>query len=133
MGHPRDVDPKRSDVERPLGQWLDVERDSAETRVDVKGVEPVGQPGRTGDPDPRRPSLIAKVMAQRHEVDEVIGVEVADDDRIDGRRIDQPGQPRERALAEVEQKARAIGSQKIGGASGPRSIGIRRTGPDHAQ
>ncbi len=41
-------------VERPLGQWLDVEGDGAEARVDVEGVEPVGQPGRTDDPDPRR-------------------------------------------------------------------------------
>ena len=32
----------------------------------------------------------------------MVGVEVADDDRLDVGRIDQPGQPRERALAEVE-------------------------------
>ena len=39
------------------------------------------------------------IVAGWHEVDEVVGVEVADDDRVEVGRIEQPAQPGKRAVA----------------------------------
>ena len=43
-----------------------------------------------------------EVVAERHEVDEVVGMEMAHDDGIELARLDRAGQVRERTLAEVE-------------------------------
>jgi hypothetical protein len=40
-------------------------------------------------------------MAERHEVDEVVGMEMADDDGVERAWLDLRGQPRERALSQV--------------------------------
>jgi hypothetical protein len=42
-------------------------------------------------------------VAERDEVDEVVGVEVADQDRAQLARLDRGDEPREGALAEIEQ------------------------------
>ena len=72
----------------------DVQRRGTEAGFGVQAVEAVLEAGRTEDADaPARPPP-AEVVAEGDEVDEMVGVEVADDHRLERRRIDQAGQPR---------------------------------------
>ena len=61
-----------------------------------------------------------EVVAERDEIDEVIGMEVADDDRPEGARLERSGQVRERPLAEIEHDRVVAGPDEIGGADGAR-------------
>jgi len=76
----------------------------AEARLARQAIQPGRQPGRGEDPDPaRRVPLVAQVVAQGHEIDEVVGVEVADHDCQHVGGLCPPGQAGECPLAHVEQ------------------------------
>ncbi len=129
MGHPCCLEVEGADGQVPFGQRFDVERVGAEARVVVQPVEAVVEAGRTEDADASTRLLVAQVVTQRDEVDEVVRVEVADDDRVERARVDVTGQPREGALAEVEDEARAVEAEQVGGAgrAGPVRVGRART------
>ena len=84
-----------ADRERPLGQDLHVERGRGEPGLRMERIEPIGEAGRADDPDPAPAGrLPAQVEPERDQVDEVVRVQVADDDRIEVRRVQQPGEAR---------------------------------------
>ena len=85
------------------------------------------------DADAGGRALIAQVMAQRDEVDEVVRVEMADDDRIERGRIERVREAGERTLAEVEEHARIIVAEQVRSAGGTGSIGVRRPRTDHVE
>ena len=61
------------------------------------------RPGGRDHPDVTLgPELPLEVVTQRHEIDEVIRVEVTDDDRIEAARLDGRREARERSLTEIE-------------------------------
>ncbi len=99
----------------------------------LQRIESVCKPRRSRDPDPRGLPLIAEVVAERYEVDEVVGMEVADDDRVEVGRIEEPSQPGERAVAEVEQKARSLVTDQIAGSGRAGPIGVGRPRADNAE
>ncbi len=79
---PGGLDGERSDLAHPDRQWLDVQRRRAEARLRVQAVQALAEAGRTEDPDPaRRGQVPAQVVAERDEVDEVVGMEMRDHDR----------------------------------------------------
>ena len=97
----------------------------------MQRVEPVGEAGRTDDPDPAAAGrLPAQVEPERDQVDEVVRVQVADDDRIEVRRVQHPGEPGERALAQVEQEGALAVRQEIGRAGRPGAVRVRGSGAD---
>ncbi len=130
MRHSPCFERERPDVRRPLGQRLDVERDPGEAGLGVEGVDTSLQAGRADDPDAAARRLPAQVVAEGDKVDEVVGVEVADDDGLELGRIDQPGQPREGALPEVEHEIRPCVTQQVRGPRGAWPIRVRRSGAD---
>ena len=68
----------------------------AEAGFGVQGVHPLAQPSRPQHPNAStRSGPPAQIVAQRHEVDEMVGVQVADQDRIEARGIEEAGQTRE--------------------------------------
>ena len=145
VGHPKAValprmrDPGRLDLEGAddmpaRRERLDVEGCGAEARFRMQGVDPIGQPGRAHDTDAARVRRTpAEEMAQRHEVDEMVGMEVADQDGVEGTRIQQAGQPRQRPLAEIEQDRSPVVPDEVGGTSRAWSVGEGGAGADHVQ
>ena len=113
MRHARGFEPVRPDLRRSEAQGFDVERGGAPARLVVEGIEPVTEVGRTDHPDATARLLIAQVVAERDEVDVVIGMEVADHHRLRVGGVDQAGQPRERALTEIEHEARADVAKQV--------------------
>ncbi len=59
---------------------------------------------------------VGERVGERDEVEEVIGVQVRDDDRVDVHVVDEPAQLREDAVAAVEQQAEALFLDQISGA-----------------
>jgi hypothetical protein len=57
--------------------------------------------------------LVREVVAERDQVDEVVGMEMADDDRIQVARLRRRHEARERALAELEEDSRAGRTDKV--------------------
>jgi hypothetical protein len=72
-------------------------------------------------------------MAKRDEVDEVVGMEVADQDRVQRARLDRADQAREGALAEVEQDRGRPAANEVGGARGAGSIGPGGAGAEDVE
>ena len=60
----------------------------------------------------------------------MVRVQVADDDRIEVRRVEQPGEPGERALPEVEQEGALAVRQEVGRAGRPGAVRVRGPGAD---
>ena len=71
-----------------LAEGFDVQGRGAEPGLVVEGVEAVVETGRPDHPDPPARLLPAQVVAERHEIDEVVRVEMADDHRVERRRIE---------------------------------------------
>jgi hypothetical protein len=95
-----------ADPEHALRPSLDIERLCREPRLGEERVQAVGEPGRRHYADPaRRVELVAQVVAKGHEIDEVVGMQVADDHRSKPARIDPPRQPGEPALSKVQADA----------------------------
>jgi hypothetical protein len=66
-------------------------------------VQPPGEPsGRDHAQAPGWVELVAQVVAERHEIDEMVGVEVADHHPGEVRGLQTAGQPGERARAQVK-------------------------------
>ena len=109
MGHAATLDEERPDPVEALRADLDLERSRREVGLARHPVESLRQPRRCDHAHaPRRIELVAQVMAKRHEVNEVVGVEVADDYCGQLRWLEAACEPRERALAHVEADCRPI-------------------------
>ncbi len=97
----------------------------------MQGIEPIGEPGRTDDPHPASAwRLPAQVEPERDQVDEVVRVQVADDHGIEVRGVQQPREPAERALAQVEQEGAVAAGQEVGRAGRPGAVRVRGSGAD---
>ena len=72
-------------------------------------------------------------MAQGDEIDEVIGMEMADDDRVERGRIERVREPGERSLTEVEEHARITVAEQVRGTGGTGSIGVCGPRTDHVE
>jgi hypothetical protein len=100
----------------------------------MERVDAAGQTRRRDDPYVAlRFELPPQVVAHRHEVDEVIGVQVADEDGIDGARFERGRQPGKRPLAEVEDDRRGAGTYQVRGARRSDLIGVRRSSPEDVE
>ena len=100
--------PERADLQRAPRAVDRSEGGRGEAGFTEQAVEPPGQPHRRDDAHAtRRVELIPQVVAKRDEVDEVVGVQVADDDPHQVRGLQPAGEAGERALAEVQAKRRA--------------------------
>src|SRR6185436_13588165 len=109
MGDPTRLEAEVADRDGPGRgiERLDVERLCREPGPRVKRIDPFGEAGRSeGTEMATGPELVRQVVPQRHEIDEVVGVEVAHDDRVEGARLDRRGQARKRALPEVQEDRR---------------------------
>ncbi len=81
MSHEGALELERPHPHRPGTTPLDIEGLGGEPGLGKQGVQPITEACRGDDARPAwRRELVAEVVAERHEVDEVIGVEVADDD-----------------------------------------------------
>ena len=69
-------------------------------------------------------------MTQRHEVDEVVRMKVADHDRVQPARFDDGGEAGERALTEVEKDRHAVPTDEVGRSGRAEPIGVGRAGPE---
>jgi hypothetical protein len=65
-------------------------------------------------------------MAQGDQIDEVIRVEMADGDQIEGGRVEGRREPREAALAEVEDERRPARPDEVGRAGRADPVGVGR-------
>src|SRR3954454_20448312 len=112
VGHTQGLDTNVTDVRagwasRTVLVCLDVERLGGESAAVMERVDAVGKSRWPDDADsPRRPELIAEVVAQRDQIDEMVRVEVAHQDGVELAWLDRGGEPRERPLAQVEQDVR---------------------------
>src|SRR6188472_83108 len=75
----------------------------------------------------------AQVMAQGDEIDEVIGMEMADDDRVERGRIERVRKSGERSLTEVEEHARITVTEQVRGTGGTGSISVCGPRTDHVE
>jgi hypothetical protein len=130
---PAGPDRECPDSKRARGDGLDIERRRAEARLTVQRVEPVVQSGRPDDADSRRLALEAQVVAECHQVDEMVRMQVADDDRIERFRRQEARQPRKRPLAEVQQEIRPVRPKEVRGPGRAKPIGVCRPRADHVQ
>ena len=120
-----------ADRDGPLGQDLDVERGRGEPGFRVQRIEPIGETGRPDDPDPApQGRLPAQVEPERDQVHEVVRMQMADDDRIEVRRVQQPRQPRERALAQVQEEGTLAVRQQIRRTGRAGAVRVRGSGAD---
>jgi hypothetical protein len=55
-------------------------------------------------------------MAQRDKIDEMVRMKVAHENQVQGTRIQEPGESRKRALAEIEQDRGLPVPDQVGGA-----------------
>ena len=77
-------------------------------------------PGRGVEREPGgRHAPPSEEVAERDEVDVVVGVEVADDDRIERERVAHRAQPAERPLPEVEDERVVARGDEVAGADRP--------------
>jgi hypothetical protein len=67
-------------------------------------------------------------VAERDQVDEVVGVQVADDDRLERAGLQAPGDPGEAALSEVEADRRPIVLDHVRARRRAGSIGVGGAG-----
>src|SRR6476620_8474783 len=121
-------------TDRPDVEWPD--RDLARDRFDVERrrgepglvMECVDAPGQAGRRDHTNVAfwveLPAQVMTHRDEVDEMVGMQVADEYRIDRARFEGRGESRKGPLAEIKDDRCRVGTEQVGGASGPELIGV---------
>jgi hypothetical protein len=87
------------------------------------------EPGGCDDPNVSgRLELPAKVVAECDQVDEMVGMKMADQDRVERARLDLCSQPRERALPKVEHDRGGSRSQEVGRAGGTRPICVCGSG-----
>ena len=70
---------------------------------------------------------VAEVMAEGDQVDEVVGMEVADDDGVEISRIELARESRKRSLAEVEQDRRRAAPDQVCGPGRAESIRVGRS------
>jgi hypothetical protein len=123
------VHAKLPDRERTFGQVGAVQRLGREAGLRVEGVEPAGKSSRSKDPQPPGwLEAISKVVAKGDQIDEVIGMEVADDDCVEFSRVDLANNPWQRSLAKVEKDRRRAVANEIRGSGGTGSIRVRRAG-----
>ena len=102
-------------------------------RLDALHDESSGEVGRSEHPDAPAGELPAQVVAEGHKVDEVVRMEVADHDGGHVGRIHQPSEPRERALAEVEEQRGTTLPQQVGRPRCAWSVRVGRTRPDDVE
>ena len=77
--------------------------------------------------------LVAQVVPHRHEVDEVVRVEMADDHRREVRGRDVREEPGERSLAQVEEHVGGALGDQVAGSGGALPVGVRRARAQHRQ
>jgi hypothetical protein len=112
----------------------DVERAGGEARLGVQRVQAFDKVRVSVDPDPaRRSDVIAKVMAERDEIDEMVRMEVADEHRLEPLRWDPCRKPGEGTVTQVEGDRMVAGPDQVAGAGGPSGVGIGRPGADDGQ
>ena len=133
MGHARGLDLEGGDAQGALAEGFDVQGRSAEPGLVVERVEAVVETGRPDHPDAPARLLPAQVVAERHEIDEVVRVEMADDHRVEGRRIEGGRQSRERSLTEIEEHARVAESHEVRSTGRAGSIGVCGPRTDHVK
>jgi hypothetical protein len=96
------LDDERPDVS-PACDELWANEVAQEVRLTEEGVIAASQLVWHMEADrPRLLELVAQVVPQRDQVDVVVGVHVADEDRTHAGRLASRGQPSERALTEVQ-------------------------------
>jgi hypothetical protein len=127
------LDGERGDRDGSLCQRLDVESRGREAGFIVEPVEPSRESLRADDADATRRVLPAEIVAKSHQIDEMVGVEVADDDCVEATRVDRRRKPCERSLAQIEQDAGIAEPDQVGRARRTWSVGIRRPGTDHIE
>jgi len=131
VGDESALEGERTDADHALATRLGVEGGCREAGLGEKRVQPAGKPGRGDDADATRwVELVSQVVAKRHEIDEVVRVQVADDDRAQRARIESPGEPREPALAEVQADAMVAVGDDVCAGRGARAVRIGSAGPD---
>jgi HKD family nuclease len=133
MRHARGPDLEAGDREGPLVERLDVERGGAKAWLAVERIKSLVETLRGDHADAPAGLLPAQVVAQRNEIDEVVRMEMADNDRVERRRIERFRKPGERALAEVEEHARITVAEQVRSARGTGSIGVRGPRTDHIE
>ena len=131
MGDEAALDDEEADADHPLVPVLDVEGLGGEAGLGQEAVKPVGETGGRENPQsPRWLELVAQVVAQGHDVDEVVGVQVADDHRAQHARLEAPGQPGEPALAKVQADAIVAVGHDVCAGRGAGAVRIGGAGPD---
>ncbi len=96
MGHAGGSHLERTNVPGTYADRLDVKRRGAEAGFGMQRIHTLSQ--LTGPEHPNASTLSrppAQVVAKRHEIDEVVGVQVADQDGIEARGVEEAGQTRE--------------------------------------
>ena len=133
MGHSGHLDLEGTDLQEAWAQGLDIECRRREPGLIVERIESGRQLGRTDDTNPSARHLPPKVVPKRHKIHEVVGMEVADQDGIEGRRIQQASQPSIGSLTEIQQYGMLAMANQVGGARSAGSIGVRRSGTDDGE
>ena len=134
MGDARSADLEVADPVRPHPDGLRVQRPGGERGIVVQRVEAGGERARPEDAHATwRHEVVPQVVTEGDEIDEVVGVEVADHDRRDVLRLRLAEDALERPVPEVEQDARRSLADEVRGARGALTIRIGGTGPEHRQ
>ncbi len=128
MGDATALDEERPDPDEALRAILDLERSTGEVGFAGHAVEPLRQPPRCDDPHAAgRVELVAEVVAERHEVDEVVRVEVADDHRSQVFRLETTREAGKGALADVQADRLSTVGHDIARRGRAGSTRVRRT------
>ncbi len=134
MGDEPGIDANRFDRNGTGRQRVDIQCVGREAGLRMEAVEPVVEPARPEHPDPPRGlELVAEVVPQRDEIDEVVRMEMADEDCREVARLELSHEARERALAQIEQDRGRAGADQVGGASRSGSIRVGGTRPQDGQ
>ena len=116
MGHADALDVERADADVAHRAVLDLKDPGGEACLARHAVQPLRQPrGRDHPHSAWWVELIAEVVAERDEVDEMVGVQVADDDARKVSGLQPAGQPCEGALADVEADRGAVVQDDVAG------------------
>ena len=122
------------DAVRALAKGLELQGLRGEARGGVQVVQPCAKVRGAQHPDPpRRLELVAQVVAQRHQIDEVVRMQVAHYDGIQILGPDPGEDPWERSLAKVQQDGRRAVGNQVAGPRGAFAVRVGGPGAEHRQ
>ena len=127
VGHEPSLDLNPADFVGADRQRPDVEGTGAEPLLAVEVIETALEVGRATDHHSTwRLTLEQQVVTERDEVDEVVGVEVADQHGVEIGRVRRGSKPRKGTLSQVEKQAGPTELDEVGGTRGADAVRVGR-------